>query len=115
MINFPIAPPAIAPGRNDKLEMATFCRLRIKPPDELPFCSSVTDRPKCAARSDFNSQIEMNPPRMPKLHQGRGSFPCSPCWPGLRPAKIDVARAGVIVMALTAEMSMEAEIVNANC
>ena len=38
-------------------------------------------------------------------------FPCPPC---LRLAKIQAARAGVMVMALTAEISIDAEIVSAN-
>ena len=49
-------------------------------------------------------------------HQGNASWPSM--WPLadiLRLLKIAAARAGVIVMALTAEMIIDAAIVSANC
>ena len=62
-----------------------------------------------------SSHTLASPPKSAKLHQGNASFPWSPCSPGLRLAKIQAARAGVIVIALMAEMIIATEIVNANC
>src|SRR5690348_6128333 len=77
----------------------------------LPAVASVADAP---GSPGVSNQAVARPPNKAKLHQGKASLPWLPCWPGCRPAKIDAARAGVIVIALMAEIIMDAEIVSAN-
>src|SRR4051812_42460485 len=87
---------------------------------EVPHDSKVARSPPVADASGsptvgVNSHMLASPPRIPKNHHGKASFPWSPCSPALRSPKIQVARAGVILMALTAEMSIDTEMVRANC
>ena len=63
-------------------------------------------------RSFGPNQSVSTPPAIPKIHQGSASARCSP-WPS-SVWKMETAREGVSVMALSAEMIIEAAMVTAN-
>src|SRR5262249_61735260 len=75
---------------------------------------SPAGSPSEAPRVGASSHAVASPPNRAKLHHGSASLPWSPCLPGLRLAKIQAARAGVMVMALMAEMIIDTEMVRAN-
>ena len=68
--------------------------------------SYVVNNPK------FYDPTAAAPPRTPNIHHGRASR-CA--WPPASVLKIATARAGVSVIALMAEMTIDAAIVKANC
>src|SRR5947208_1139295 len=88
--------------------------------------SAPAGRPSQTPSVGANSQTVANPPNRAKLHHGSASLPeCRPLspraafcllseWPTVRWAKIEAARAGVIVMALIADITIDAEMVRAN-
>src|SRR5262245_6916981 len=116
MINQPTMPPRMAPG----MKRTPDCR------KEIADCSRRDDSGSstCHLISAISSRrgaryMVAKPPRMPKNHHGNASLPWLPCaadrsspawiWDDWRVAKMEAARAGVIVMALIAEMIMDAE------
>ncbi len=62
------------------------------------------------------NQTVRHPPTAAKIHHGNASRLCSTLWPP-SPSVLNsnTAREGVIVMALRAEMTVDTEIVTANC
>ncbi len=107
-------PPATAPGRKRVREMPHVSRVAFRPPGLAPVADAPGSPPSQTLRAGASSHAVATPPNRAKLHHGRASLPWSPCWPGLRPAKIQTARAGVMVMALTAEMIIDTAMVSAN-
>ena len=60
------------------------------------------------------NQTAARPPATPKIHHGKTSRRCSWAFPTTAVLKSKTAREGVMVTALTAEMTVETEIVSAN-
>ena len=94
--------------------MPHVSKVACRPPGAASPCPSPAGRPSQAPSVGVSSHTVASPPSRAKLHHGSASLPWSPCSPGLRLAKIQAARAGVIVMALMAEMIIATEMVRAN-
>src|SRR5262249_19029879 len=114
MRNQPAARPATRPGLKVAPQYNHFCRA-------LAPSAGAAGRPRWAGRKLGARQAVSRRPPMPKIHQGRASFfgwrrsefPARPA-PGSSVLKIETAREGVRVIALTAEMITEAAMVRAN-
>src|SRR4029453_8100037 len=114
MRNHPSAPPAIAPGRKRTRYLPQVNMVAFKPIAAASPPVSPTGRPSQAPNVGASNDAVASPPNRAKLHHGRASLVSLTFCPGVRPAKMEAARAGVIVMALRAEMIIDAEIVRAN-